>query len=332
MKRFIYIEHSEEGTYPITKQIALRLKKIPATVRGPLVGISIGSQLKGKESQLKGLLDELIIVEAPAGIESNTEAISKILTDVVSENGPGILFLGFTFEGMELGPSVGWRLNVPVVTNCVGFESKDGWANVLRPIHGGKLLVSLKVNLERGAVISVPKGAWKEEGEPDEAAGSVLVERLAWKDAWAAEKTEVIGISEENLEGEENIAKAEILVSVGRGVGDVENLPIVKELADKLGGMVSCSRPVVDLGWLPMRCQVGISGRTVVPALYLALGISGQGNHLAGMDGSRMIIAVNKDPLAPIFNVAHYGIVDDILQFIPELLEQMKQLPKTPRE
>ena len=135
-----------------------------------------------------------------------------------------------------------------------------------------------------------------------------------------------------NLEGEEDITKAEILVSVGRGLGDVENLPIMRELAGKVGGMVSCSRPVVDLGWLPARCQVGISGRTVAPALYLALGISGQGNHLSGMDGSRMIIAVNKDPLAPIFNAAHYGVVDDILQFIPELLEQMKQMSKTPKE
>lgn len=332
MKSFIYIEVSEEGTYPIAKQIALRLKKIRATLHGPLVGISIGNQLKGKESQFKGLLDELIIVDVPSGIESNTEAISKILTDVVSESGPGILFLGFTFEGMELGPSVGWRLKVPVVTNCVGFEWTDGWANVLRPIHGGKLLVLLKVNLERGAVISVPKGAWKEEEGSDAAEGSILMKRLPWRNSWAAEKTEVIGISEENLEGEEDITKAEILVSVGRGLGDVENLPIVKELANKLGGMVSCSRPVVDLGWLPARCQVGISGRTVAPALYLALGISGQGNHLAGMDGSRMIIAVNKDPLAPIFNAARYGVVDDILQFIPELLNQLKQMPKTPRE
>jgi electron transfer flavoprotein alpha subunit len=330
MKSFIYIEHSEEGTYPIAKQIALRLKKVPATVHGPLVGIGIGSQLKGKESEFQGLLDELIIVEAPAELESNAETISKILTDVVSENGPGILFLGFTFEGMELGPSVGWRLNVPVVTNCVGFEWMDGWANVLRPIHGGKLLVSLKVNLERGAVISVPKGAWKEEEGSEKADRPVVMKLLPWRNPWAAEKTEVIGISEEHLEGEEDITKAEILVSIGRGLGDVENLPIVKELADKLGGMVSCSRPVVDLGWLPMRCQVGISGRTVAPALYLALGISGQGNHLAGMDGSRMIIAVNKDPLAPIFNAAHYGVVDDILQFIPELLNQLKQMSKAP--
>jgi electron transfer flavoprotein alpha subunit len=142
---------------------------------------------------------------------------------------------------------------------------------------------------------------------------------------WEADRTQVIGISEEKLEGEEDIAKAEILVSVGRGLGDAENLPMMKELAAALGGMVSCSWPVADMGWLPVSRQVGISGKTVTPVVYLALGISGQGNHVAGMDGSRIIIAVNKDPLAPIFNVSHYGIVDDILHFVPVLLEQIKQ-------
>jgi electron transfer flavoprotein alpha subunit len=134
----------------------------------------------------------------------------------------------------------------------------------------------------------------------------------------------VLGIIEESLEGEEDITKAEILVSVGRGLGDPENLPIIKDLAENLGGMISCSRPVVDLGWLPASRQVGISGKTVTPVIYLALGISGQGNHVVGMDGSRIIIAVNKDPLAPIFNVAHYGVIDNILEFVPELLGQIK--------
>jgi electron transfer flavoprotein alpha subunit len=325
MKSFVYLERSEEGDYSISKQIASKLMKDSAALRGPVVGISIGKQFEGKENPLDGWMDQLITAEVPPGKESNTEVVSKILTDVVRENGPGILFLGFTFEGMELGPSVGWRLGVPVITNCVGLECAEGWANAKRPIHGGKLLASLRLNLERGAVISVPKGAWKEDATLKRD-GSISVNHLPWRSSWDAEKTEVLGISEESLGGEQDITKAEILVSVGRGIGEVENIAIIKELADQLGGMVSCSRPVVDLGWLPARCQVGISGKTVAPAIYLALGISGQGNHIAGMDGSRTVIAVNKDPLAPIFNVAHYGIVEDLMDFVPELLEQMKQI------
>jgi electron transfer flavoprotein alpha subunit len=324
MQTFIYIEPSEEGVDTLTKQIASRIGKIAEEFRGPLKGISIGRYLDGKESHLSGLIDELIVVEVPSGSESNTEVISKILTDIIAENSPGVLFLGFTHQGMELGPAVGWRLGIPVITSCVAFEWNGGGAYIKRPILGGKLVVSLSVNLERGGVISVQKGAWKDEVVSEGKGEAISVSRLAWRDSWAAEKTEIINISEEILEGEEDITKAEILVSVGRGLGDPENLPLFKELAGKLGGVISCSRPVVDLGWLPASRQVGISGKTVAPVIYLALGISGQSNHVAGMDASGIIIAVNKDPLAPIFNVAHYGIVDNILEFVPELIKQIE--------
>ena len=326
MQSLVYIEPSEEGIDSLTKQIASVIRKIPSELRGPLRGISIGNHLEGKEEQLKGIFDELIMVDVASGMEFNTEAISKILTDVLREKGPGILFLGFTHQGMELGPAVGWCLGIPVVTNCVGINWTGGTtAQIRRPILGGKLIISLDVHLERGAVISIQKGAWKEEGNSQPTETPMVVTGLPWKETWKPEKTEVIGILEESLEGEEDITKAEILVSVGRGLGDPENLPMMRELAEKLGGMISCSRPVVDLGWLPGIRQVGISGRTVTPVIYLAIGISGQANHLAGMDASRIIIAVNKDPSAPIFNVAHYGVVEDILEFVPELVEQIKQ-------
>lgn len=325
MKSFIYVESSEEGIDATTKQISSRIRKIAADLRGPLIGIAIGDRLKDQESQLNGYIDELIRVEVPPGSESNTEMISNVLTDVVKDGGPGILFLGFTHQGMELAPSVGWSLGIPVITNCVGLDWAEGEVHVRRPLLAGKLHVSLTVHFEHGAVISVQKGVWKDEGSSDQGKRPMPVRALSWKDSWAAEKTEVIGTIEEKLEGEEDITKAEILVSVGRGLGDPENLPLVKELAEKLGGMISCSRPVVDMRWLPASRQVGISGKTVSPVIYLALGISGQSNHLAGMDASGIIIAINKDPLAPIFNVAHYGIVEDILEFVPALLEEVKK-------
>ncbi|MDI7259681.1 MAG: electron transfer flavoprotein subunit alpha/FixB family protein [Thermodesulfobacteriota bacterium] len=284
----------------------------------------IGKHLEGRETLLSGFVDELIVVDLPSGNEHNNEVISKILADIVGEGGAGVLFLGFSHQGMELGPAVGWRLGVPVITDCVDLEWKNGKALIRRPIQGGKLFVSLTLNLERGAVISVQKGAWKEEGVSIENDNPLPLTHLPWKSSWEPEKTKVIGIIEESLEGED-ITKADILVSVGRGLGDVENLPKMKELGEKLGGMISCSRPVVDLGWLPSSRQVGISGKTVSPVIYIALGISGQANHTAGMDASRIIIAVNKDPNAPIFNVAHYGIVDDILEFVPEFLRRLEE-------
>ena len=174
---------------------------------------------------------------------------------------------------MELGPAVGWRLNVPVVTNCSGFDWSGGTtAQIRRPILGGKLIATLDVDLERGAVVSIQKGAWKEEGNLDPTLPSPVVTDLPWKETWKPEKTEVLGILEESLEGEEDITKAEILVSVGRGLGDPENLPIMRELAEKLGGMISCSRPVVDLGWLLAFDRSGYQAGRFLPLSILPWG------------------------------------------------------------
>ncbi|MFB3884815.1 MAG: electron transfer flavoprotein subunit alpha/FixB family protein [Thermodesulfobacteriota bacterium] len=326
MKTFVYIEPSEEGIDSLTRQIVSGIRKIPLELRGPLKGISIGKHLEGKDSEIRGIFDELIRIDVPLDKVYNLEVLSKVLTEVVRGEGPALLFLGFTHQGMELGPAVGWRLGVPVATNCVEFNwTGEKTAAIKRPIQGGKFFIGVDVNVERGAVISIQKGAWKEETRAEAGEVPLTINSLSWKEVWAPENTEVLGIIEERLEGEEDITKAEVLVSVGRGLGDPENLPVMKELAEKLGGMISCSRPVVDLGWLPGSRQVGISGKSVAPVVYLALGISGQSNHLAGMDASRIIIAVNKDPSAPIFGVAHYGVVDNILEFVPELLEQIKK-------
>jgi electron transfer flavoprotein alpha subunit len=325
MKSFIYIEPSAEGIDSMTRQIASRIRKVAPEIRGSVNGISLGNWPDSSDPQVCRLFDELTLVEVPSGSAANTEVLAKILADVVRENGPGVLFLGFTHQGMELGPAVGWALGIPVITNCVGLDWTGSQAHLRRPIDGGRLWISLEVNLERGGVVSVQKGVWKDEEAVASREDPVSVQRLSWRESWAAEKTEVVGVIEEGLDGGEDITKAEILVSVGRGLGDPERLPIVKELAEKLGAMISCSRPVVDLGWLPASRQVGISGRTVAPVIYLALGISGQANHVAGMDASRTILAVNKDPAAPIFNVAHFGVVDDLMEFIPQLLEQIGQ-------
>lgn len=325
MQSFVYIETVEDGVDATGLQIVSRIKKIPADTRGPLKGILIGNNLEGKRSHFSGLVDELLMVEIPQGMEHNTEVISNILTDTVAGHGPSTLFMGFTHQGMELAPVVGWRLEVPVITACVDFEWELDRAVCKRGMLGGKVVASISVMMTQGAIISVQKGAWKEDVNSVSPDLETRVTRIDWKESWTAEKSEIISVSTEQYEEDEDISKAEILVSAGRGLGDPDNLPIIRELADRLGGMVSCSRPVVDLGWLPISRQVGISGKTVAPVIYLALGISGQSNHVAGMSASGTIIAVNKDPSAPIFNIARYGIVDDLLEFVPELIDQLKE-------
>ena len=321
MQTFVYIEPSEEGIEAITRQIASRIRGMSPDLRGPVRGISLGTSLEGMAWKLSNLFDELMAVEVPTEHHQNTEVISNVLTDIVGGDGPALLFLGFTHQGMEIAPAVGWRLKVPVMTSCTGFDLDDeGRALVKRPILGGKISVSSVLDLSRGAVVSIQKGAWKEQTEEGTSGDRVPVTRLSWKDSWTPVKSKIIQVIEDVSEDEEDITKAEILVSVGRGLGDPDHLPLMRELAEKLNGVLSCSRPVVDLRWLPASRQVGISGKTVNPVVYLALGISGQTNHVVGMDASGIIIAVNRDPLAPIFNVAHYGVQDDLLEFVPELI------------
>lgn len=328
MQSIIYIEPSEGRLDPIVKQIAVKLSRIPVKFRGLVKGIAIGSHLQGKEAELSGLIDELTMVEVPQGEEYNTEVVSKILVDYLRLNSPSLLFLGFSHQGMELGPAVAWHLGIPIITCCADFDLTDNQAIVKRPIQKSKLLASFFVNIERGAIFSIEKGSFKETevGESTTGSASLSVTKLPWCDSWVPEKSQILEIiEEESVAAEDNITKANILVSVGRGVGDAKNITMVKELADRLGGMVSCSRPVVDYGWLPAMRQVGLSGRTVSPIIYLACGISGQANHVAGMVASKITIAINKDPNAPIFQVAHYGVIDDILEFIPELIKQIKE-------
>jgi electron transfer flavoprotein alpha subunit len=326
MESIIYIEPSEGKIDPNVKKIATRLRKIPAEFRGPIKGVTIGSHSEGNEKELKGLLDELIVAEAPQGSEYNTEIFSNILTDLLKANGPSLAFLVFSHQGMELAPAVGMRLGIPTITGCIDFDLAENSANVQRLIYGSKLTLSLSVDVSKGAIFSIQRGSLKGK-EQEEIAGSsapLVVTKLPWRENWKASKSKILGIVEEEggVSEKEDITKANLLVSVGRGIGGPDNIPLIRKLADRLGGTISCSRPVVDNNWLPHHCQVGTSGKTVSPVVYLALGISGQGNHVAGMDTSRIIIAVNKDPRAPIFKVAHYGIIDDLLQFISELIKQ----------
>lgn len=294
---------------------------------GVVSGSHIGSHIEGKEAELAGLLDELLKVETPEGNEYNTEAIGNILTDLIGAESPALLFLGFTHQGMELGPAVAYRRGIPLVTGCIDFEIQEEKATVKRLMHGGKVSVSLEVAIAQGAVFSIQKGALKEvdADSPGDPTVPLLVKKLEWKESWASAKSQVLEIIRESIAEGEDITKARILVSVGRGLGNQDNLPMIRELANLLGGMVSCSRPVVDLGWLPSRHQVGLSGKTVTPVIYLALAISGQGNHIVGMETSKIIIAVNKDSHAPIFQIAHYGVIDDIQHFVPQMLDYVKK-------
>jgi len=221
---------------------------------------------------------------------------------------------------MDLAPSLSTRIKAPLATDCIDVMVEGDQLRATRQTYGGKLNVELHLKAAHCSMITLRPASlsvadYSLGGEITRVT-SPLTEEIASK-----RFLEYV----EAAAGEVDITQADILVSVGRGIKDPENIPLVQELADSLGAALSCSRPVVDKKWLSKDRQVGTSGKTVKPKVYIAIGISGAFQHIAGMKGSGTVIAVNRDPKAPIFNVAHYGIVGDLFKIVPTLKGKIQE-------
>jgi electron transfer flavoprotein alpha subunit len=224
--------------------------------------------------------------------------------------------------GMDLAPSLAARLRMPLATDCIGIDLEGTAWSVTRQLFGGKINAKVIFNRQAPSMATIRSGAFQIT-EGDSLNGKIIPLPSPLSDGALAKRfLEYV----EAVLGDIDITKADILVAVGRGIKGVEHIPMAKELADAVGGTLACSRPVVDKRWLPKSCQVGTSGKTVRPKVYIALGISGAFQHMAGMKGAATIIAVNKDPKAPIFNIAHYGIVGDLFKVVPVLKEKVEGL------
>ena len=216
-------------------------------------------------------------------------------------------------NGLDYAPALAEALGVPLVTDAVGLDYDDG-LTVTREMYGSKVETTVDVAGDR-FVLTVRGGEWA----PAEGVGDATVEAA---DVEVPESGARVTGFEEVGGGDVDIADADVLVSVGRGIEEEENLELVEELADALGATLSASRPIVDSGWLPKNRQVGQSGKVVTPDVYIAVGISGAVQHVAGMKGSDTIVAINTDPNAPIFDIADYGIVGDLFDVVPELIDE----------
>jgi electron transfer flavoprotein alpha subunit len=250
----------------------------------------------------------------------NAELIRPLLLKALPKG--CILLLPHTTFGMDLGPGLAIKMDAVFVPDVVAFDGLDGSTlKAVRQEFNGQASTHLVGDISGGAVISVRSGSFK----PDEvkAAGGSVVDKSAEAAGLQARRRFVEVLQAEV--GDVDITKEEVLVSVGRGFGEKENISIAEDLAKAMGAVVSCSRPVVDAKWLEKGRQVGTSGKTVKPKVYMALGISGSFQHMGGIKGNPFIVAVNKNPKAPIFQVANVGVVADVLEFVPDLAEKIKE-------
>ncbi|MCB9210206.1 MAG: electron transfer flavoprotein subunit alpha/FixB family protein [Ignavibacteriales bacterium] len=244
-------------------------------------------------------------------------AYTKIISDFADEIGADILIFGNTAIGKDLAPRVSVKLDAGIAMDCVELNFSDGEIIATRPVYAGKALVDIKINSDKKVFVLRPNVF--NPGESTESEAEVVLKAIDAPDL----STKVVEVKKS--EGKLDVAEASIIVSGGRGMKEADNFKLVEDLAEVLGAAVGASRAVVDAGWRPHAEQVGQTGKVVSPNLYVALGISGAIQHLAGMRSSKYIVAINKDVDAPIFQVADYGITGDVFEVVPALIEELKK-------
>ena len=323
---WVFVETNEDGT---AKNVGIELltpgKMMAGKQGGALVAVVIGNNVdEAVKAASEHGADKVIVVDGPEYAHYTTDAYAIALCTLVEKYGPTSMLIGATNNGRDLGPRVSCRLQTGLTADCTALDIDEESGNVAwtRPAFGGNLMATILCPDHRPQIGTVRPGVFK-KSDAVEAKAEVIKEdiHVDAKDI----RTQVLELIKE-ADGENvDLEGAEIIVSGGRGVGGPEGFEPVKALADVLGGVVGASRAAVDAGWIAHAHQVGQTGKTVGPKLYIACGISGAIQHVAGMSGSDCIVAINKDPEAPIFDIADYGVVGNLFEVLPVLTEEIKK-------
>ena len=324
---WVFVETNEDGT---AKNVGIELltpgHDMAVKQGGALVAVVIGSGVDAAvQAASEHGADKVIVVDGPEYATYTTDAYAIALCTLVEKYGPTSMLIGATNNGRDLGPRVSCRLKTGLTADCTGLDVDAESGNVAwtRPAFGGNLMATILCPDHRPQIGTVRPGVFK-KGEAGEAKAEIIKEDIH-VDA-ADIRTQILELIKEEGGETVDLEGAEIIVSGGRGVGGPEGYAPIKELADLLGGVVGASRAAVDAGWIAHAHQVGQTGKTVGPKLYIACGISGAIQHVAGMSGADCIVAINKDPDAPIFDIADYGVVGNLFEVLPVMIDEIKKL------
>ena len=318
----VLAEHRQGELRDVTWEMLSKGRQLAETL-GAEIGVALlGKGVKNLAEALKPKAHRVFLVEDDRLEFYNSETYEKVLIQLITERRPFLTLIGHTATGMDFAPSLAARLKMPLATDCIEVDLQGETLSLTRQLYAGKVNGTVSFLKKDPYMVTVRSGSFPVL-ERDPLPGEVVsIPSPLTEEGLAKRFLQYV----EAAVGEVDITQADILVSIGRGIKDSENIPMVKELAQALGAALSCSRPVVDKKWLPKGCQVGTSGKTVKPKVYIAIGISGAFQHVAGMKGAGTVIAINKDPKAPIFSVANYGIVADLFKMVPVLKNRIKEL------
>ena len=332
---YVFAQQVDNEVSGIALELIGKGKDLAKDLDTDVTAVLIGSDVKGLVDVLAEYgADKVIVVDDPELKEYRTEPYAHALASVINEFKPDIMLVGATAIGRDLGPRVSARVHTGLTADCTqldigdfpmvaipGKEQKHNQLLMTRPAFGGNTIATIACPDFRPQMATVRPGVMQKAERVAGAKAEVIEFNPGFTpDNKYVEILEVV----KAVSDVADIMDAKILVSGGRGVGSPENFKLLEDLADALGGTVSCSRAVVDSGWKPRDLQVGQTGKTVRPQVYFAIGISGAIQHVAGMEESDIIVAINKDENAPIFEVADYGIVGDLNKIVPALTEQIK--------
>ncbi len=330
---FIYAQQVDNELDNISFELLGKAKDLAADLNEKVTAVLVGYNVKDLADQLAEYgADRVIVVDDPELETYRTEPYTHALSSVINEYKPEILLVGATAIGRDLGPRVSARVATGLTADCTQLdigefkargdaEPRQGQLLMTRPAFGGNTIATIACPNHRPQMATVRPGVMQKKDKVAGAKAEVVEYNPGFTpNDMYVEILEVVKAAKSVAD----ISAAKILVSGGRGVGSAENFKLLEDLADAIGGTVSCSRAVVDNGWKPKELQVGQTGQTVRPQVYFALGISGAIQHVAGMEESDIIIAINKDADAPIFDVADYGIVGDLNKIVPKLTEAIK--------
>lgn len=317
----VLVEHRQGALRDVSFEMMAVAPGIAESMDGEVVVLLLGSGLDDMAKKMTGYGVKVMVVDDPAFENFNAEKYQMALSALIDDLKPAVLMTGHTAQGVDFMPALAVEKKLPLVADAVGLTYEDGTLKATRSLYSGKVnaIVAFKpadtylVTFREGAVEAPEASAAGELEKID----SPLQEDVPYRKFVEYIEAEV---------GDVDITQSDILVAIGRGLKEDKNLPGVEELAKAIKADIAGSRAATDAGWIPHDRQVGTSGKSVKPKLYIAMGISGAFQHLAGMKGAKTIVAINKDPEAPIFSVADYAIVDDMFKVLPKLTEKLKEL------
>ena len=315
---FVIVEQSDDGFRKVTFEALSIGREIADKIESSLTAVVLGSGVNNMATVLGEYgADRILIADDPVLAEYLTDAYANLLADIINKENPAVLILGASTQGKDLAARLAARLNAPLAMDCVAIRVENGQILATRPMYGGKILADIALNGVPQMIAVRPNAMAIKKSQ-----GTGSVETIDV----APGKTDLRFIKKIlDAEGKVELSEADVVVAGGRGMNG-SDFSKIEALAQTLGGAVGASRTVVDEGWRPHSDQVGQTGKVVSPNLYIACGISGAIQHLAGMLFSKVIVAINKDPEAPIFLKSDYGIVGDLFDILPCITEEVKKL------